>query len=64
MQVASNTVKKSVWRLTGEEIESWDDNETTMEQLKARVQKTLDLLKTVEAAKIDGKEENNVELYV
>jgi uncharacterized protein len=51
-----------VWRLTGEEIESWEDNEATMEQLKARVQKTLDLLKSVDAKKIDGKEESMVEL--
>jgi len=64
IQVASNTVKKSLWRLTGDEGESWDDNETTIEQLKARVQKTLDLTKTVDADKINGKEDNNVELYV
>jgi len=62
VQVVSNTVKKSIWRLTGDETESWDDNETTMAQLKTRVQKTLDLLKTVDAKKIDGKEDNPVEL--
>ncbi len=62
VQVASNTVKKSVWRVTGDEVDSWPDDETTMAQLRARVQKTLDLLKAVDAAKIDGKEDTVVEL--
>ena len=51
-----------MWRLTGDEGESWDDNETSMAQLKARVQKTLDLLKTVDASKVNGKEDTAVEL--
>ncbi len=62
VQVVSNTVKKAVWRLTGDEIESWDDDEDTMAQLNARIQKTLDLLKTVDPKQLDGKEDDNVEL--
>jgi hypothetical protein len=62
VQVASNTVKKFVWRVTGVEGEVWEDNETTMAELHARVKKTLDLLATVEAAEVNGKEDKIVEL--
>ncbi len=62
VQVASNTVKKSVWRLTGVETESWDDNESTMAELKARIDRTLKLLKEVEPKTLEGKEDNPVEL--
>ncbi|OAA65366.1 hypothetical protein SPI_02153 [Niveomyces insectorum RCEF 264] len=64
IQVASNVVKKSVWRLTGNETESWADDETTIAQLKARVQKTLDLLKTVDAKTLEGKDDTIVELQM
>jgi len=62
VQTVSNTAKKSVWRLTGDETAPWADDETTFEQLKARVQKTLDLVKSVDRAKIDGKEDEKVGL--
>ncbi len=61
VQVVSNTVKKSIWRVTGDEIESWEDNESTMAQLTARVKKTLDLLKNVSAEKLIA-EDTAVEL--
>lgn len=64
IQTASNTAKKAVWRLTGEEIESWDDNETTMRQLQDRLQKTLDLLATVKPEQVNGKEDSLVELQL
>lgn len=64
IQVVSNTAKKSIWRLTGTDIESWADDETTMDQLIARVQRTLDLVKTVDVAAIAGKEDIMVELQM
>ncbi|KAL1843963.1 hypothetical protein VTJ49DRAFT_6367 [Mycothermus thermophilus] len=47
VQTVSNFAKKTVERLTGRDLGVWEDNETTLEQLAARVQKTLDLLDTV-----------------
>ncbi|KAL2268785.1 hypothetical protein VTJ83DRAFT_3631 [Remersonia thermophila] len=47
VQTVSNFAKKTVERLTGRDLDVWEDNETTLEQLAARVQKTLDLLDTV-----------------
>ncbi len=60
--VASNTVKKSIWRLTGVEIESWPDDETTMDQLVTRVQRTLDLVESVTEESIAGRDDVVVEL--
>lgn len=64
VQVVSNTIKKSIWRLTGVENEAWEDNETTMGQLKTRVQKTLDLVATVDAKAVNGRENVVVELQL
>ncbi|CAK7275060.1 hypothetical protein SEPCBS57363_006484 [Sporothrix epigloea] len=64
VQVASNTVKKSVWRLTGTDVESWADDETTLEQLIERTQRTIDLVQTVDEALITGKDDNIVELQM
>ena len=64
IQVVSNTAKKAVWRLTGEDIESWADDESTMAQLQARLQRTLDLLATVKPEQVNGKENTLVELQL
>ncbi|KLU85563.1 hypothetical protein MAPG_04586 [Magnaporthiopsis poae ATCC 64411] len=64
VQVVSNTTKKWIQRITGAELNEWEDNETTMAQLHARVKKTLDLLATVDAAAVNGKEDNIVELQM
>ncbi|KAL8404782.1 hypothetical protein RB594_009596 [Gaeumannomyces avenae] len=64
VQVVSNTAKKWVQRITGAELPEWEDNETTMAQLHARVKKTLDLLATVDATAVNGKEDNVVELQM
>ena len=52
--IVSNFAKKYVERLTGRELDVWADDETTLDQLVARVQKTLDLLKTVSRADVEG----------
>ena len=54
IQTASNMSKKMVERLTGRELDVWPDNETTLDQLVARIEKTLDLLKTVAKADLDA----------
>jgi hypothetical protein len=54
IQVASNTAKKSAGRLTGREFDKWEDNETTMSELIARVEKTLTLLNSIDPNEIIG----------
>ena len=62
--VVTNFSKKYVERLTGRELEVWEDNETTLDQLAARVQKTIDLLKTVSREEVDGFDKKTVSLKV
>lgn len=64
VQLVSNTTKKCVWRLTGTDVESWADDETTLAQLIARTQRTLDLVQAVDEASISGKDDNIVELQM
>ncbi|KAL2117660.1 hypothetical protein VTJ04DRAFT_7320 [Mycothermus thermophilus] len=53
VQTVSNFAKKTVERLTGRDLGVWPDDETTLEQLLARVQKTLDLLETVKPEDVE-----------
>jgi hypothetical protein len=64
VQMVSNTAKKSVWRLTADpalEV-SWPDDEKTLEELIARTEKTLDMLKTADNALVDTKNDSSVDL--
>ena len=60
--MTSNTSKKAVTNLTGKEVEAWEDNEKTIPELIARVEKTLDLLKSVDRKVVDGSEDKIVDL--
>jgi hypothetical protein len=42
IQIASDNAKACVSRLAGREVPKWDDSETTMAQLRERIQRTLD----------------------
>ena|SRR6266568_5274499 len=53
VQVASDQAKNASSRLAGVEPPPYEDNETTMDQLKARVVKTLGYLKTLDPKQID-----------
>ncbi|KUI66070.1 hypothetical protein VM1G_02488 [Cytospora mali] len=64
IQVISNTLKKAVFRLTGAGAEAWEDNETTFDQLFARVKKTKELVKSVKPEDINGKEGETVEVQI
>jgi hypothetical protein len=56
IQTASNTPKNTIARITKKELEKWEDNETTIEQLVERINKTITLLKSVEKSSFSGKE--------
>lgn len=60
IQIASDSVKGCAARLAGVEIPSFADTETTFAELQARIAKTVDFLKTVTAAQIDGSEERAI----
>jgi len=54
VQIASDQAKNGASRLAGVEAPRFEDNETTLDQLKARVAKTLAYVKTLDAKAIDG----------
>ena len=49
VQIACDFAKNSTGRLTGKEAPRFEDNEQSIEELKARVAKTLDYVKGVRA---------------
>ncbi|MGH6679273.1 MAG: DUF1993 domain-containing protein [Bradyrhizobium sp.] len=54
VQVACDQAKNGAARLAGIDPPSYEDNETTIAGLKARIAKTIAFVKTFDAGKIDG----------
>jgi hypothetical protein len=64
VQIASDGAKGCVARLSGQEPPKWDDTEATLDDLRARVRKTIDYVKSVPASQIDGTEAREIVLPV
>ena len=54
VQIVSDQAKNGSARLAGVEAPRFDDNETTIDQLKDRLARTLAYVKTLDAKQIDG----------
>jgi hypothetical protein len=62
IQIACDMAKGCVSRLAGVESPKWDDNEATLDDLRARIRKTVDYLQSVPASQVDGSEEREIVL--
>jgi hypothetical protein len=62
--IACDAAKNGVARISGLEAPKFEDNEASIPELKARIQKTLDYLATVPADKLDGTEEKEITVPV
>ncbi len=62
IQIASDMVKGAGARLAGVANPSYDDTETTFEELQARIDKTIMFLETLTRAQIDGTEEKQIKI--
>ncbi|MDG4852142.1 MAG: DUF1993 family protein [Mesorhizobium sp.] len=62
VQIATDHAKGAPSRLAGREVPKYEDNESSFEELHARIAKTLDHLATFSAADLDGSEERTIEL--
>jgi uncharacterized protein len=62
VQIACDTAKGAAGRLAGIEAPKHEDNETTLPELKARIAKTLEFLKTITPAQTSGDEARTIEL--
>ncbi len=60
IQIASDGAKGCIARLAGQEAPKWDDTETTFDELRARIRKTIDYVQSVPAAQVDGSEEREI----
>jgi len=60
IRIASDAAKGCVARLSGTESPKFEDNETTFEELRERVRKTLTYIASVQAASIDGSEGRDI----
>lgn len=62
VQIATDFAKGAAARLAGVEFPAYEDSETSFEELKTRVDKTIAFLRTLDAAQIDGSEERDISL--
>jgi len=60
VQVSTDQARRGSARLAGVEPPSYEDNETTIAQLKARIAKTLAFLKTLDSKQIDASADREI----
>jgi uncharacterized protein len=61
-QIAGDLAKNSVARLAGQDPPRFEDNETTFEQLRTRLARTIDYLKSVPASALEGSETRDIKV--
>jgi hypothetical protein len=64
IQIASDAAKNCVARLAGDEPPKWADDETTIEQLRARIRKTIEFVESVPAHRLEGAEKRDIVLPI
>jgi uncharacterized protein len=62
IQIASDAAKGGIARLAGVDVPSFPDTETSFAELQARIKKTVDFVKSVTPAQIDGSEDKKITL--
>lgn len=60
VQIASDFAKGVCARLAGIEVPAYDDNETTFDELKARIEKTLRFISNIKSEEINGSEDKEI----
>ena len=62
VQIAGDIAKNAVARLAGQEPPRFEDNETSIEELRARIARTQDFLRSVPASALEGSETRDVKV--
>ena len=62
IQLASDFAKNSMARLAGIDPPKFEDNEATIDELVARVKKTLEYIATVQATALEGSEDRDIKI--
>ena len=64
VQLTSDFAKGPTARLAGQEPPKWEDKEASFAELRARIDKTLEFVKSFKPAQIDGSEERDVTIPI
>lgn len=64
VRIACDTAKRAAAMLAGVDNPAYEDNETTLPELKARVERTIGFLNTIRAAQVDGTENREIVVKV
>jgi hypothetical protein len=62
VQIAGDIAKNAVARLAAQEPPRFEDNETSIEQLRARLARTIDFLKSVPPGALEGSETRDIKV--
>lgn len=62
VQIATDHAKGAAARLSGSEVPSYADSETTFDELQARIAKTLDYIQSFKPGQIDGSDDKEISL--
>ena len=62
VQIACDSAKGAVARLAGVDVPKHEDTEETFAELKARIAKTVEFIKTVAPTRVEGSEDKNIHL--
>jgi hypothetical protein len=62
IQIACDLAKNGCSRLAGLEPPRFEDNESTLKELRTRIARTIDHLKTIPASAIDGSEDRDIKI--
>jgi hypothetical protein len=60
VQIASDAAKSALARLAGVEMPKWEDQEASLDELRARIRKTLDYVASFTPSQIDGSEKKAI----
>jgi len=64
VQIATDNAKGPAARLSGVERPVYEDNETTFDELLARIDKTIAFLESIDAAKFEGSEDRAITMQI
>ncbi len=64
VQIATDMSKGAAARLAGLEVPKYEDDETTFEQLQARIAKTIAFIDSVKPAQLEGAETRDITIHV
>ena len=64
IQIASDNAKFGVARLANVEAPKFEDTEKTVDELRARIKKTIDFIKSVPASAFEGAEDRDIKIVI